>query len=265
VPVVAIVGSESAPCGKEASEEAKMRKDQLEAYFDNANLPQSGRRYVRDSILLSPVRDARGGNTSVPTDVYSNKGSSAQNSLKPRRLESRTVEYAVGQMYEADTQVLEWYAQPIPLDVTYTHPLTNKTVRWQHTPDFLLLCIERPLIEEWKGLSWLHAQLKSKPGRYQFNHGVWFAPPVEEAAETLGIAYRLRTHDDVPHILAANTKFLLRYMSDEWPSVEGEKLKAIQEAFNGSPYIKFSELLKAGSGRECIDQDLRWELDDDPE
>lgn len=242
-----------------------MRRDELEAYLDNAQLPQPGRRYVKDSIALSPVRDARGGNTSVPTDFFSNKGGATHNSVNPRRLESRTVEYAVAQMYEADAEVLEWYAQPVGLDVIYQHPLTDKTIRWQHKPDFLLLCLERPVIEEWKGLTWLKSQLKTKPGRYQFNDGVWFSPAVEQAAETLGIAYRLRTHDDVPQVLAANTKFLLRYMSEEWPPVDEEKLKAMRVAFNGSPYIKFSELLKAGSGHDCIDQEPRWELDDGSE
>jgi len=238
-----------------------MRKDELETYLDNAQLPPAGRRYVRDSCRLAPIRDAHGGNTSVPTDIHSKKGAALPGATRPVRTESMSVEYAVAQMYEADSQVLEWYAQPLTLDVSYVHPVTESTVRWQHHPDFLVLCRERPLIEEWKGLNWLKKQLKTKPGRYQFEDGVWYAPAVEKTAEALGLAYRLRTHDDVPRLLTANTKFLLRYMDDAWPRVEDKKLEAIRAAFDGRPYIKFANLLRVGSGHECIDQEATWEFD----
>lgn len=83
--------------------------------------------------------------------------------------ESRTVELPAIVRYEHDAHVLEYYAQPVKLDLRLTDSGTKKPFRLSATPDFLLLTDNGIAIDEWRTSERMQRLSKKYPGRFEYD------------------------------------------------------------------------------------------------
>jgi len=127
------------------------------------------------------------------------------------QFESHKVELWAIYSMEHDPQVLEYYDQPLQLDLTYAAK-SGRTTRVKHTPDFLVLTSDGVWLEEWKPEDKLLALASAQPQRYQCDaQGRWHCPPGAAAAVRLGLGYRVRSSAQVgPHAIR-NLIFLDEY------------------------------------------------------
>src|SRR5215468_947104 len=149
------------------------------------------------------------------------------------QFESHKVELWAIYSMEHDPQVLEYYDQPVQLDLTYTAK-SGRTARVKHTPDFLVLMSDGVWLEEWKPEDQLLALASAQPQRYQRDaQGRWRCPPGEDAAARLGLRYRVRSSAEVsPHAMR-NLIFLDEYCAA--PEVDPATAHAIIDRVRSTP------------------------------
>src|SRR6266702_4865890 len=158
--------------------------------------------YIQRIRSSEPERKVRGGASNVSGSYTSQKmGFSIQ-------FESQHVELWGCYTMERDNDVLEMYDQPTRIQLHYHARSGRKTSPW-HTPDFLVLRRDGAGFEEWKKASSLEKLVETMPERYQRQaSGGWRCPPGEQAAQALGLSYRVRTSAQYHPLYIENLKFL---------------------------------------------------------
>ncbi len=213
---------------------------ELRRLFDLHGTPPGGRALIEEARRNAPVRKVRSNSNNVITRFSSRKMSRFIDT------ESRTVEYPAVVMYEHDDKVLEYYAQPVKLDLKWQAPSAKKPFRTPHTPDMLLIREDGFWIEEWKEERKLLDLHEKNPERFFKENGEWRYPAAEEKLRDLGISYRIRTADEHPRTYIQNLTFLSDYLDTRWPSVEDEHLEAIHAQFQGQAAIPLLHLIERG-------------------
>ncbi|MFZ4876632.1 hypothetical protein ACL9RI_16250 [Janthinobacterium sp. Mn2066] len=209
-----------------------MNNYELEQYLDELGLPNEGKEAIRKARRGSPVRDVRGTGANVMNIFQSAKmGVSIA-------AESHTVELPAIISYELDSDVLEYYAQPMKLDVAYPDG------RWQHIPDFLLLKKDGIIVEEWRQDKRLHNLAKANPERYVPAYGGgWHAPIMEAHFAELGMQYVLSTPEQVNQQKIRNLSFLRAYYLPSCPRASGEAMMELKEFLEKNPIISLQDLV----------------------
>jgi putative transposase len=213
---------------------------ELHEYFSRIGLPEAGRRLVEKARREAPVRKVQSRLCNVVTHYPSRKMARSIDT------ESRTVEFPAVIQYEHDTSVLEYYAQPVTLDVYVTDDATLKTSRLQHVPDFLLLRKDCIRIEEWRENARLDKLASKYPGRFVRDGGHWHYPRMEAHLHELGIQYRLRTPSEHPRTFVENIRFLADYFVPETLPVSASALAAIEACFVEQVAISIRDLIALG-------------------
>ncbi len=216
---------------------------QLRHIFDRLGTPAPGRTLIENARLNVPVRKVRSNSTNVITRFMSKKMERSVDT------ESRTVEFPAVIMYEHDDKVLEYYAQPVKLDVKWQAPSAKRPFRIQHTPDMLLIREDGFWIEEWKEEKKLLELHKKSPERILKENGEWRYPAVEELLRNLGISYRIRTADEHPRTYIQNLTLLSDYFDAKCPNVEDERLAAIHGQFQDQAAVPLLHLIERGKSR----------------
>ncbi len=160
------------------------------------------------------------------------------------QFESHKVELWAIYLMEYDQSVLEYYDQPMVLELRYTSP-SGRPVKVQHTPDFLVLRHDGAVLEEWKPEERLQELSINQPHRYlRDDQGRWRCPPGEEAASCLGLQYRVRTSGELSSTYIRNLMFLEDYFFEH--IVPESTLTALRSVATASPGIRLSQLLQDG-------------------
>ncbi len=146
---------------------------------------------------------------------------------------------------ESDKDVLEYYAQPPKIGLTY--PTKNgRPYSCQHTPDFFVIREDRAGWEECKTEEELLNLTKKSPNRYvQNDDGSWRCPPGEAYAEERGLYYRLCSSTEIDPIRLRNLDWLADYHTEKLPLVDkriSEEIFALVESKLG---ITYAEILKS--------------------
>jgi putative transposase len=155
---------------------------QLRHLFEQLGTPAAGRTLIEEARRNAPVRKVRSNSNNVITRFASRKMGRLVDT------ESRTVEYPAVVMYEHDDKVLEYYAQPVRLDLKWKGPSDQRPSRLQHTPDMLLIREDGFWIEEWKEEKKLLELQKKNPERIFKENGEWRYPAVEAHFRDMGIS-----------------------------------------------------------------------------
>jgi putative transposase len=213
---------------------------ELEAYFFHLSTPIAGRRLVEKARKESPVRAVQSHMGNVITHYQSRKMG------RTLAAESRTVEFPAMVSYEFDDTTLEYYPQPVKLDIIATDNGTKKPFRLQHTPDFLILSKNQIRIEEWREESRLLKLAEKYPNRYEFNESGWRIPEIEAQLAEIGLTYRLRTPAAHPHQFLQNLQFLADFLSSDYPPVGVSELAAIKSCFDSRASMTIAELIAEG-------------------
>ena len=158
--------------------------------------------YIERIRSSQPVRKVRSRASNVSGRYPSRKmGRTIQ-------FESHHVElYGIYEM-EYDDDVLEYYDQPIRIQLQYRARSGRKTTQW-HTPDFFVIRQNRAGFEEWKPVTALDQLAVTMSERYQHEpSGGWRCPAGINAAQAHGLFYRIRTNEEVHPLVVQNLKFL---------------------------------------------------------
>jgi putative transposase len=211
---------------------------ELNDLFDRLGTPSKGRHLVEKARKESPVRTIQSRNGNVITLYFSEKMDRDFIGT-----ESGSVELPTVIQYEHDHSVLEYYAQPCRLDLELAKEGSKTISRVQHIPDFLAICIDQILIEEWRTESRLQNLAAKYPGRFLFENGSWHYPATEEFLAEMGITYRLRSANELPRQYIQNIDFLSDYLSPSHPPTDKDKVLFLQATFRDKPQLFLDEIL----------------------
>lgn len=212
----------------------------LRRLFERLGTPAAGRTMVEDARRLAPVREVRSSGNNVITRFHSRKMARMVDT------ESRTVEYPAAVMYEHDPRVIEYYPQPMRLDITIQEEGKRRVSRIQHTPDFLLIREDGLWVEEWREEPRLEKLRKKYPGRFIKDAAGWHYPIVENHLRDRGIGYRLRSGNEHPRTYIQNLIFLADYLQESWPGVDETHLHHLRSAFHGQSALPLLHLIQRG-------------------
>lgn len=102
------------------------------------------------------------------------------------------VELALLELLEHGQNVLEYYCQPVSIELRYV-AATGKTAVASHTPDYFVLWQDRAGWVEAKNAYMLPKLAERAPNRYQLVGDHWECPPGKAYAEPLSLCYVLHT------------------------------------------------------------------------
>ena len=214
---------------------------ELDAYLTRIGLPNNGRRLVEKARREAPVRQVQSKGGNVITGFQSVKMD------RTIETESRGGEYPAVISYEHDKSVLEYYPQPMTIDVPIVNSEGRQTTRRAHTPDFMLLREDRISIEEWRPEATMIKKAKEQPGRFERDERGWRFPEIESLLHALGIEYRLRMAEEHPAIFIQNVIFLRDYFSPNTEPLDTSILGAIKQCFVENAFLSLSELIAMGT------------------
>ncbi len=174
-------------------------------WCEDLQLPPVARRKITDIRCGDPARLVRSGPKNTPGRYPSRKmGVTIQ-------FESGTVEYTAAVAMEYDDDVLEFYDQPETFKLAY-RDRSGRRIGHLHTPDFFVLRRDGACWEEWKPTDKLLELAAKSPYRYErVDDGTWRCPPGEEYATRFGLAYRVRTSDEIDWVHHRNLEWLADY------------------------------------------------------
>lgn len=239
---------------------------ELRRLFERLDTPPAGRKLIEEARRLAPVRQVRSNSNNVITRFHSRKMARMVDA------ESRTVEYPAIVTYEHDPGVLEFYAQPMRLDLFVQEEGKPRPSRIQHTPDFLLIREGGLWVEEWREETRLERLRVKYPGRFFKDAEGWRYPAVETYLRDLGISYRLRSAFEHPRVYIQNLIFLADFLQDSCPPLEDGVLDAMRKAFRGQAGLPLLHLLERGTAesrpgfkadqvyKAIADQELHFDL-----
>ena len=233
-----------------------MTEAELDRYL--TQLPAHGQQLVRKARRDSPVRQVQSRIGNVVTRFVSRK---MQGVIVG---ESRTVELPAIVRYERDAHVLEYYAQPLQLDLRLTDGGTKKPFRLAPTPDFLVLMEGGVVIDEWRTSDRMERLSRKYPGRFEHDGTRWRWPEVQEFLAARGIDYRIRTADEHPHVYLQNLRFLADYYAPECPAVEHAPLARIRACLDERASITLADLIDQSGTVEARDMDHSSDQDNLP-
>ncbi|TXG80835.1 MAG: hypothetical protein E6R14_08645 [Thermomicrobiales bacterium] len=211
---------------------------ELENLFNALGTPPKGRQLVLEARQKAPVRSVHAGPSNVPVDFVSAKMG------RVMKCESRQVEYARAIHLEHDTDTLEYYMQPVKLDVVWADAVSNRKNRFQHTPDILRIRKSGITLEEWKTESKLERLSEKNPERYERRaDGSWHSRLLEEHLSSYGIGYELHSDAEHPRRFIENLQVLADFWHPDCEPLDAAKAKTLRTLFAESSAIHLHELI----------------------
>lgn len=206
----------------------------LEEYFTRHDLSTRARQYIRQT------RD----------DPSRLVGSNAQANVISRfpsakcgaslQTESRTAEHAQALEHEYDRNVVVFFDQPPPVSVVRTSA-KGKPLTGSYTPDFVVLDVAGPYVEEVKTEVELEKLLRTKPADWvKTETGVTFRPALE-AYTQIGLPYKVVSSATTNPIRTDNLKLLLR--ASHAPLAVNDVIRAaVERALSEQAWIRLNAL-----------------------
>jgi len=213
---------------------------ELHDLFDRLGTPLTGRQLVETARRLAPVRQVQSNSSNVITRYASRKMGRLVD------CESRTVEFPAVIQYEHDPEVLEYYAQPVKIEYFPEDAQGKRSTRAAHTPDFLLVCRNGLILDEWRQEDRLARLSTEHPGRYLKEGEIWRFPVMEALLSERGIEYRMRSSREHPQVFIQNLTFLSDYLNPASQPVGDHEMEMIRVLFDQEPAILLQDLVLRG-------------------
>ena len=180
----------------------------LQTYVRRLNLPKEAQDQLIAVRSSPPSRlpDSRAGN--MPVWYPSKK---MQCIIKA---ESAKVEFAFLLEAEHDDDVIEFWDQPPPIELSY-HDRRGRLQQPLHTADYFVFRYDSAGWEECKPVEKLIQFAQQHSKRYVLDErGQWRCPPGEAFAERLGLTYKVRASDQINWAAQDNWLYLDDYYQD---------------------------------------------------
>ncbi|MDF3095276.1 MULTISPECIES: integrase catalytic domain-containing protein [Burkholderia] len=164
--------------------------------------------------------------------------------------------------YMFDDQVFGYLDAAIPLCVQYVGR-NGRTVRYNHTPSFLVMTDEGLYLDDWMPCSRVEKLVTQGGSRIVAGDDQPRSPPFEKAALSFGLTYRLRTDHDLSERVSRNQDFFRTYLLDSMCPNPGfdrdiaEFLRlngyaTLEELFDAIPHRTKDEFYSALANRRMI-------------
>lgn len=211
-----------------------LSKKELEGYFDQHNLSDPAREYIR----LTRANPSRLAGAQATTNVVT--GFISAKAMLSIPTESRTGEYACACELEYSKEVLEFWDQPQPISVARTYS-NGKKRSGSYTPDFIVLRSDGPEVLEIKPEKKIQHYLQKRPADWQRSGPHTIYRPALEAFEKLGLRHRVVSDAEFSPIRTANLKLLLG--SRKVPDAVNDDIQAaVKRAMAADAWIRLSKL-----------------------
>ncbi|MCU1264548.1 MAG: Integrase catalytic region [Acidobacteria bacterium] len=166
------------------------------------------------------------------------------------------LELAEIQILERDSNVLEYYDQPITIKLEYEGS-NGRQQAWMHTPDFFVLNTAGAGFVECKPEENLLKLAEKFPQRYQKDeNGQWHCPPAEQYVEAFKLYYRIVSSNDINWTFQRNAHFLQDYYGLTSSFVSAAARKAVLEILAAETNIRLNDLFDKTQGSAARDEVL---------
>lgn len=213
---------------------------EIQTLFERLGTPQAGQDLVMRARREAPVREVRFNGGNVCHRYPSRK-------MEGRVIvtESRSAEFRACLQYEYDPNLLEYYPQPVELDLWLHKEDPSRRSRVSHTPDFLLIQSDGICLVEWKQERRLQKNAEKYPDRYRSEASGWRSPLLEDYLRDLGISYQLRSAEEHPATFVQNLQFLASYLDADCPPISDRARGSLEVQFDGRAMVPLLELVEA--------------------
>ena len=190
----------------------------LNGYFERFGVTPEGQQMVLESFR-APARRVGGGRFNTVMRLASRKMD------RGIQCESRTAEAPFALMCEEDPNVAFYLCQPAAIYVYQTDSKGRVSLR-PRTFDFVLLNISENADEagfwvvECKRSEELEAEGRKPNARYTWDGSCWRFLAAEEAAERLGLQFRVFSSDEIDTCRCMNVEFLTDFVGVRCPDSE---------------------------------------------
>ena len=190
----------------------------LNGYFERFGVTAEGRQVVLDSFR-APARRVGGGRFNTTVRFASRKMG------REIQAESRTVEGPFMEMCEHDPNVVFYLCQPARIYVQQKDS-RGYVSRRARTFDYVLLCIsENPdeagfWVVECKRTEELNAEARKPNAKYTWDGSRWSFLAAEEAAEHLGLRFRVFSSNEIDSCWCMNMQYLTDFVEVPCPDLE---------------------------------------------
>jgi putative transposase len=237
-------------CGRLEVGNQLLTERQFGAYCDGLGFPSATVALIKRIRSSPPSRRVGGGRESVPGSY-----SSAKNGFGVQ-FESHTVEFHVVYKLEHDSDALEYYCQPEPIQLKYFGKTGKPVVVW-HTPDYFVLWRDRAGWIEAKHEDKLRTLADESPNRFQSLDGRWECPPGREYAEERSLCYELHSSASISTDFVRNAQFLDDYWRSPDP-VQTASMDAVARCLAHTPAITLESLL--AETQHCVPPDDIYQM-----
>lgn len=207
---------------------------ELENYFEKHHLSARAREYIRQTRNDPSRLVGANAQANVVSGYPSAKGDVTL------QTESRTAEHAQAIEHEYDQNVLVFFDQPLPVSVVRTS-VKGKPLTGSCTPDFVVLHVTGPYVEEVKTEEELEKLLRTKPADWvKTDTGVTFRPALEAYAQ-IGLPYKVVSSATTNPIRTDNLKLLLRARHSP-PAVNDDICTVVERALSEQAWFRLEAL-----------------------
>lgn len=217
---------------------AMLEPFQIEQLFAELHLSDAACSLIRGARSCAPVRDIGSQLGNVNVWQFSKKMGG-----RHLKLESRTVEAAAATLYEFDSCVLEYWAQPVKIDLIFENDAKRRLTRTQYTPDFLLIFENKVVVTEWREESRLQMLAAKGTQFYKDQDHKWHFVSAEEYFNKLGIVYEVHSSLELPHKFVQNVRFLEGYNDPSCRTLCSDSLNRLRALLREQGRAYFLDLI----------------------
>lgn len=209
----------------------------VEALLARLSLPDKGKAMVRQVRQGEPARQHTQHLKNTLVDFFSVKMG-----RKHLRLGSHTVEAAAAQWYEFDPAILEYWPQPIGVDLLSVGADGRPRGRQMHWPDFLVITQTEIRFEEWREEARLNA-LAERGGFSKDDVGTWHYRAAETYFAEFGLTHQTHSAIELPRVLIDNSHVLSDYHRPNCPPLPADLITRLQNALRDAGHIDYLDLI----------------------
>lgn len=215
----------------------------LLSLFDAWHTPPRTRALIVEG-LRAPVRWTQPTRFKAPTALCCPKMGIVINAAS-------TVERRAALNYIFDSSVLGYLDSPFEIHASYAGK-SGRRVDFNLSDGFLVMTDSGLSWDEWVPFPTLVGRCKNNPRRYLREGNVIRCPTLEAAALEMGIAYRLRSDEELNELAARNHEYLKVFLVDRAGVPTGLESE-LREFFQTSGYATLDELTAALPARGMSD------------
>jgi len=224
-------------------------RHQIERVAFELRLSDQARTYLWNAIDLGPSRQVQGRCGNVVINFHSRK---IQGRLQ---LESRRGEFTKAVLLEQDPDVLAYFAQPPEITLNIDTADGRRATTNRYTPDFLVIRKDGIVVQETRdGERLLKAHLHNPHQFFQDEHSTWHYRAAEAHFATMGLGFELTANNQLPALLAENTRFLEDYLREDCPELSPEQTETLRQTVLKRRYISLGELVDLGFTADVVYQ-----------